>query len=116
MSKSPHKIMKKTNYLFDFKNITNPSSLEGCLKDWEVKKISDRTFKISGRAYTGIDLIRLYMYIRTGGHIFIYDYETRCELFYQKRPKGHKRVKAIDCDLDIQTLRCIKEFLANQKE
>ena len=100
------------NYLFDFKSITNAQGIQDCLKGWAVEKISDRTFKVSGRDYNRIDLIRLYQFIGAGGHIFIYDYQDEGEFFYQKHPRGQKRAKAIDLDLDAETLRCIAEHQA----
>jgi hypothetical protein len=101
-------------YLLDFKNITNPSSIQKCLIDWsaDIRKHSERTFELNGRDYNRTDLVRLYQFVGAGGHIFIYDYENGYEFFYQKRPKGRKLARAKDSDLDIQTLRCISEFLA----
>jgi len=99
-------------YLFDFKSITNPQGIQDCLKDWKVEKIADRVFRVSGRDYTRHDLLCLYMFIGKGGHIFIYDYQDDGEFFYQKHPRGQKRAKAIDLDLDVETLRCIAEHQA----
>lgn len=100
-------------YLLDFKNITNLARLEECLSDWEIKKISDRIFQISGRDFVNKDMEHLYHAIGVNGHIFVYDYQNQSERFYQRHPKGRKRWIARDADLDAQTVSLIEQYLAN---
>jgi hypothetical protein len=107
-------------YLLDFKNITKMSHIEECLKGLQVdakkslKKLSERTFEIDARDYTRVDLVQLYQFIGEGGHIFIYNYTSGEELFYQKRPRGRKKAKAKDSELDAQTLRCLNTHRAGR--
>lgn len=107
--------MKTISYLFDFKNIINQSSLEGCLKDWTVKKVSDRTFEVSEREYDRTDIVKFYQYIGTDGHIFIYEFESGKEYYRPKHLKGHKQGRAKDADLDINTVHRLSAYLASRQ-
>lgn len=108
--------MKTSCYLFDFKNIVNPSGIQDCLKHWTIKQLSNRAFEVTGREYTRADLIRLHQFIGKDGHIFVYDFENQHEFFYQKHPRGRMQERARDSDLDTQTLHRIEEFLADQPD
>ena len=104
------------SYLLDFKNITNASGIQDCLRDWTLTRLSERTFKVIGREYNRTDLIRLYQFIGSNGHIFIYDFENGSEYFWPKHPTGRRQERAINSDLDTQTLQCITEFEASQQD
>src|SRR5690349_15167558 len=97
-------------YLLDLKNIRDVSGIDRILSDWSVTKLSERTFEISGRPYTGGDLMQINHCLGNNGHIFIFDYEDDSEYYRPKKRANRRQYEARDSDLDEKTLHQILAF------
>jgi hypothetical protein len=98
-------------YIFDLSNIQNQDLINEALVDWQVTRHSPRCFEAVGRAWEPIDLVRIWVAIGQGGHVFVFDLQSGKEYSRRKIAQvAGRSLRVPDDVLDIQTLQFLAQF------